>query len=225
MMDSFGKDDGVRSIEEIQKSIDDLMAKMKALNSPENKEQSSDSGAAAKRKMSEHRMTMTLFAMVISIILSSALLVTTTWAWYTESITAPESSISSAYCTVDTVLDEDGAAVVGAKMGYGTAYSLRAGVEYTVTLTVEGTGNGGYAKLYFGPESGTPRFTQVIPSDNSDSRVQVDCSNVITFKITLENDGDIIFKSCWGDHKMSNPDITDGGTYLYKESTGELVTA
>lgn len=196
---------------------------MEEMNKAEESRAVSSEGTAAKKKISERSMTMTLFATLISIVLISALLVTTTWAWFTESVTTADNSISSAYCSVETVVSRDGIAVVGDVDGSFTSYSLEAGVEYTVTVTVTGSGRGGYLRLFFGSESRDPSYTDITTSDSYIAITPDDDTNVSSFAITLENAGKLIIESRWGNYRFDPADVLSGERYLYKDSTGELV--
>ena len=203
----------IRSTEDIQRSIDELLEKMKAMESESAARRDASAAVIEKNKLSERSMTMMLFSTVISIILVSALLVTTTWAWFTESVTASDNSITSAYCTVDAIVDESGTAVVPTSSSDALTYELSGGVEYTVTVTVSGIGKGGYMKLYYGSDSGEASYTEVVLSDTYVSRTAENDTNSISFTLSLEEAGTVILKSSWGDHGRDDPEIISGGSY------------
>lgn len=222
-MADLEKNSGNKTAEEIQQSIDALMAKMQKMNEAQEKRKSEEGSVAVKRKISEKSMTMTLFATLISIVLISALLVTTTWAWFSESVTTSENTITSATCTVDTVVSEGGSALLGTPTADGMKYTLLGGVEYTVVAKVTGTGTGGYLKLCFESDATPAKYSEVILSNSYVEKTPEDDTNTITFTISVESGSDVIIKSYWGNHGIDTPDIYSGEKYLYKESTGELV--
>ena len=209
-----GSSEKIRSSEEIQKSIDALLERMKEMNSENASAGSQSSVAIAKKKITERSMTMLLFATVISIVLISALLVTTTWAWFTESVSAADNSISSAYVTIDTVVDESGTPILSTASGSTLTYELSSGVEYTVTITVVGTGKGGYVRLYYGTMTNEVGCTEVVLSDTYTGMSVADDINTMSFTISLEEAGTVIIKTAWGDHGRDDAEIVSGGKYI-----------
>ena len=60
------------------------------------------------KKITDKAMTTSMLACVFGLLVTAVLLVTTTWAWFTTDTGSQDNIISSSYCTVETILDENG---------------------------------------------------------------------------------------------------------------------
>ena len=159
------------------------------------------------KKISDRSITVSMLACVFGILIMASLLVTTTWAWFTGSVGSSENSIESAYCTVESVIDENGAEVEFTPLSSGKVYSLSGGVEYTFTMTVEGTASGGYCKLIVGEDGGV-HYTQSIAPASSET------DGKLSFTVTFDNDVTLTVKTGWGIHTKT-AEFTSGRSYVY----------
>ncbi len=141
---------------------------------------------------------------VISILLCIVALCSTSWAWFSGSVTSGGNEISAASCDVQAIFTyavTDGIEELAANAD-GT-YTLAQGVTYTVTVSAEGTARSSYCILTV---DGQHYFTQ-----------QVDTAapnNVISFTLTFtEEDKVITFSPLWGTSSRTERDLHNGGVY------------
>ena len=184
-------------------------------------------GASVKdenKRITDKAMTTSMLACVFGLLVTAVLLVTTTWAWFTTDTGSQANVISSSYCTVEAVLDDSGNPLTPTLDGGDEVYNLSAGVEYTVKITVSGNATGGYCKLSFGEAPETNYFTEVIYSDSYVNRT-ADPSDInsISFKISVQTDKVLTVKCGWGIHSHENPELIDGGDYVFDEATKSFI--
>ena len=90
-------------------------------------------------------------------------LCTTTWAWYGNSVSSSSTTIKTASCVVIPTVETEGNEVFAQTDG---SYLFLADVEYTVTITAEGTSSSAYCKLISdGAEYYTQQIDTVAPDD------------------------------------------------------------
>ena len=160
-----------------------------------------------------------MLACVFGLLITAALLVTTTFAWFANSVSAPENYITSSYCTVEAVVDDQGFEIAPIKIGSDDVYSLSAGVKYTFKVTVEGTASGGYIKLYLGDAPTVAYYSANIYSDSYIAENGYSDNNYISFSITFDSDKRLTLKSGWGLHRNTDFKLEDGKDYRFNELT------
>lgn len=150
--------------------------------------------------LSEKSFTKKLVMLLIGIIICSFGLCTTTWAWYGNSVSSSSTTIKTASCVVIPTVETEGNEVFAQTDG---SYLFLADVEYTVTITAEGTSSSAYCKLISdGAEYYTQQIDTVAPDDE------------ISFKLKFTMDKTVFIDTRWGESSREERDIKDGELYV-----------
>lgn len=175
------------------------------------------------KKITDKAMTTSMLACVFGLLVTAVLLVTTTWAWFTTDTGSQDNIISSSYCTVEAILDNNGNPLTPTLNGEDQVYTLSAGVEYTVKITVSGSASGGYCKLSFGTDPEV-YYTEVVYSDSYVNRTADPSDiNYIFFKISVTTEKELTVRTGWGIHSHENPELWHGGTFVFDDVTKSFI--
>ena len=142
---------------------------------------------------------------ILCILLCAAALCSTSWAWFSDSVSSQE-TIVTATCTV-TATVQDSESVVLLPDGEGN-YLLSADVIYTVELVSEGTAQSSYGALTVG---GTRYYTEQISTTAPD--------NTLRFTLSFTSDTVVHIKGYWGTLGREERDLLNGAHYLDMQET------
>lgn len=138
----------------------------------------------------------TLITSVLGIVLCTACLAGSTWAWFSVSITSSENVLTAANFSGTVEITADGETIAVSTEGCSHVAALAAGREYNIILTAEGQA-AGYARVTSGEEN---HYTPPLFD-----------GGVFRFTIIPEEDTTIRICFIWGTYS-GEPDILDGGT-------------
>lgn len=162
-------------------------------------------------KLTERSFMRSIAVCVISMILCMSFLASTTWAWYTGTITSAGNVIEiSNYQIGVTVIKTDNDSEQNVEAKTDGSYLLEAG-SYQVTLKALGTASTGYCKivvsgntyyytepLYYTATGGATESTVqndgvALASETTETK-----KGSITISLTLEECATVKFIPCWG---------------------------
>lgn len=131
-----------------------------------------------------------LMPSLIGMFLCTALLVGSTWAWFTASVQAPSQTIQAANYNLAVTIDE-AAANGPTELSTGS---------YTVVLTASGTAKefGGYCRIDY---NGNSLYTaQILPG------------NTLTFTLAVQEPATFTFTPLWGNYSGKADISSESGT-------------
>ncbi len=136
-------------------------------------------------------LKMMLLVCVLCAVFCVGLFSATTYAWFTDSITAQNSSVTAADYGIISSLSKDGATVTPDTTNSNGVeeYSLTAG-EYLITFTAYGSASTGFAFLTVATSNGSTTYytNQIKPGE------------VVTVALTCSTDIKIKLDNQWGQH-------------------------
>lgn len=164
------------------------------------KKQTTEATAA---QSSDKAFTHSFAVSVISILLCLAALCSTSWAWFSGSVSSANNEIAAASCDVTTTFTyavTDGVETLVPNAD-GT-YTLSAGVEYLVKISAEGSARSSYCIFTIGAMR---YYTQQIATTEPD--------NIINFTLTFSDETVIAVSPLWGTSGRTERDLLDGRAY------------
>ncbi len=132
-----------------------------------------------------------LFVCALCTIVCVCLFSATTYAWFTDSVTADNSKMVSADYSITTILSKDSQTVAPSLTTSSgmKEYSLTAG-EYQISFTAQGSATTGFACIKITNDQGVVSyFTNQIAPDNTET-IKITCTQDVVIKVTYQ----------WGSH-------------------------
>ena len=152
-----------------------------------------------KDKSIEKAFKQNILISVVGIILCMILLSSTTWAWFTASISSDDNTIKSAYCNVTVGAERDGVSVESSD----GVYQLLGGVRYDFRISADGTADSAYCIFRI---NGKDYYTAQIPTAEPD--------NYMTFSLQFTTATDVEVITRWGTSSKTERAFYDGGCYI-----------
>ena len=124
-----------------------------------------------------------------------------TWAWFSTSVAVKTGDIVSAYCEIETVVEDQNGNII--QPGENGEYSFAENVLYTVTITAKGNASSGFASFTV---DGVNYFSVYLNPKEEES---------ITFDI-LNYGGLSDVAANWGEIESEETPVVDGDTRFVK---------
>lgn len=141
-------------------------------------------------KVTDKSSFVQIFLCLLGMVFSISCLASLTWAWFSDTASSGEISITSAkYNVAVTVFDSSNNKIEANDNG---AYTLKSG-DYKITMTAEGTAKEttGYCKMILG---GNEYYSPRLKVEKYDDPKDI---NSITFNVKLNEAADLSFSSSW----------------------------
>jgi hypothetical protein len=170
-------------------------------------------------KVSDKTLTMNMLLCVVGIVISMSLLATTTWAWFSGSVSSSENVIKGSTCDITVKVGDNEITTPATENGKYT-FTFSAGTPYVITMTSVGTASSGYCTLEV---DGKTYITEQIYTDSYVNASEEDDieSNHITFTLTFDTVRTATISTRWGLSAEDERDFADGKVYSYTQNGSE----